>query len=287
VKPLAEQTLYELLEVPADASESEIVQAWERMQAVYGPGSLATYTLMAPDEAALLGERLEEARTVLLDPAARHDYDARLSGTSPSVSPPPARLATVTRLPGTVAAPIAAAAPPLASEQLSLLHEAAVIVLRQEVAPEQTAIRLEAVAPVSPPFAAVAAPPEPPPPSAPPAPVAAPPASAPPRHAGRPRGDAPERELFVPEGARYTGEVLRRAREARGLTVEQVCARTKILRQHVENLEADRHDRLPAPVYLRGILMALARELRLDGQKVARSYVEGITAGQERGKPPR
>ena len=80
------------------------------------------------------------------------------------------------------------------------------------------------------------------------------------------------------EETRYTGEVLRRAREARGITIAQLCERTKILRSHMENVEADRYEKLPAPVYLRGILMALAKELRLDGQRVARSYLE-VAAG--------
>jgi cytoskeletal protein RodZ len=83
-------------------------------------------------------------------------------------------------------------------------------------------------------------------------------------------------EFVIPPGARFSGELLRRAREARGLTVAQICERTKVIRHHIENLEGDRYDKLPAPVYLRGILMALAKELRLDGQKVARSYLEAM-----------
>ncbi|MFT3916244.1 MAG: helix-turn-helix domain-containing protein [Anaeromyxobacteraceae bacterium] len=49
-------------------------------------------------------------------------------------------------------------------------------------------------------------------------------------------------------------------------------------RHHLENIEADRFSALPAPVYLRGILFGLARELRLDGQRVARSYLERMAA---------
>ena len=46
------------------------------------------------------------------------------------------------------------------------------------------------------------------------------------------------------------------------------------------------HGELPAPVYVRGILMALAKELRLDGQKVARSYLEiAASAMAARGMP--
>jgi cytoskeletal protein RodZ len=99
------------------------------------------------------------------------------------------------------------------------------------------------------------------------------PSAAPPR-APRPS----EKDIFVHEGTRYTGDVLRRAREARGLTLQALSDRTKITRHHIENLEADRYDKLPAPVYLRGILLAIAKELRLDGQRVARSYAEALAA---------
>jgi hypothetical protein len=83
----------------------------------------------------------------------------------------------------------------------------------------------------------------------------------------------------VPDQTLWTGEVLRQIREARGITLPQLAERTKVTRHHIENIEADRYGLLPAPVYLRGILMSLARELRLDGQKVARSYLERFTAG--------
>ena len=49
-------------------------------------------------------------------------------------------------------------------------------------------------------------------------------------------------------------------------------------RHHIENIEGDRFEQLPASVYLRGILLSMARELRLDGQKVSRSYLERVAA---------
>jgi cytoskeletal protein RodZ len=73
--------------------------------------------------------------------------------------------------------------------------------------------------------------------------------------------------------------VLRQVRESRGITIERISERTKVVRHHIENIEGDRYGLLPAPVYLRGILLGIARELRLDGQKVARSYLEHMAAG--------
>jgi hypothetical protein len=140
-------------------------------------------------------------------------------------------------------------------------------------------IPLSTLVPVSPPFAAVAT-------QGPAAGAPAPPSSA----ALAPAPSRPprsvQREIFVPEGTRFTGDVLRRARDARGLTVQVLSERTKITRHHIENLEGDRYDKLPAPVYLRGFLMAMAKELRLDGQKVARSYLEAIAAAPEAPPPP-
>jgi cytoskeletal protein RodZ len=80
--------------------------------------------------------------------------------------------------------------------------------------------------------------------------------------------------VVIPEGAAWSGEMLRQVREARGLTTAVLSERTKVIRHHLENIEGDRFGALPAPVYLRGILLTLARELRLDGPKVARSYLE-------------
>jgi len=77
----------------------------------------------------------------------------------------------------------------------------------------------------------------------------------------------------LPPDAEFNGELLRQVREARGLTLQQVAERTRIGRAHLEKVEADRYADLPAPVYLRGILIALARELKLDAARVSKSYM--------------
>ena len=81
-------------------------------------------------------------------------------------------------------------------------------------------------------------------------------------------------DLLLPAGAPWTGDLLRRAREAKGLTVLQVSERTKIQRSHIESVEAERFEQLPPAVYLRGIVHSIATTLRLDDQAVVRSYME-------------
>ncbi|GHH03248.1 helix-turn-helix domain-containing protein [Comamonas sp. JC664] len=86
----------------------------------------------------------------------------------------------------------------------------------------------------------------------------------------------------IPSDAEFNGELLRQVREARGMTLQQVADRTRISRGHLENVEADRYSALPAAVYLRGILMNLARELGLDPLRVSKSYL--ALASEKSGK---
>lgn len=87
--------------------------------------------------------------------------------------------------------------------------------------------------------------------------------------AREPRARIPD----IPSDAEFNGELLRQVREARGMTLQQVADRTRITRSHLENVEADRYNLLPPAVYLRGILMNLARELGLDPLRVSKSYL--------------
>jgi hypothetical protein len=91
------------------------------------------------------------------------------------------------------------------------------------------------------------------------------------------RLEAPLR-LVEPSAAdpdRFDGPALRRWREARGLSVRALAERTKLSRHRVEDIEAARVGRI-APAYLRGYLAAIAKELRLDPERVTRSYLDAL-----------
>ena len=55
-------------------------------------------------------------------------------------------------------------------------------------------------------------------------------------------------ELDVPE-APSAGEQLRVAREAKGLSLEDIASQTRIPRRHLESIEQSDWTRLPAPTY--------------------------------------
>jgi hypothetical protein len=274
VKPLTEQNFYEILEVRTDAPAPEIETAYTRARELYGPGSLATYSLVAPEEAALLAARIEEARRILLDPDARARYDAGLAAAAEATE-------TAVRIAATGSGAVAAGPQrPWVAPALTPRPPPPAIEPPRTPEPEP-AKAVEPFAEKAQPE--VAAPPtsepapEPQPPAAPPVAAPATPSAAP--ILLQKEVAEPAREFPVPDGAVWSGEALRRVRESRGLSVREVCERTKVSRYHLENIEGERFTLLPAPVYLRGILQAVARELRLDGQKVARSYLERM-AGQ-------
>lgn len=73
-----------------------------------------------------------------------------------------------------------------------------------------------------------------------------------------------------------SGEFLRRAREALGLELATISEETKIGRSMLEYIEAERRDRLPAPVYLRNFTRQIATCLGLDEELVSRTYLERI-----------
>ena len=91
------------------------------------------------------------------------------------------------------------------------------------------------------------------------------------------------RPYEIPQGVVINGDLLRQVRMARGITLAQLSDRMRVSVRHLENVEGDRYGQLPAGVYLRGILMNLARELGLDGLRVSRSYLTFVDANRSKG----
>ncbi|HEX6489594.1 MAG TPA: helix-turn-helix domain-containing protein [Candidatus Dormibacteraeota bacterium] len=67
------------------------------------------------------------------------------------------------------------------------------------------------------------------------------------------------------------GSLLKEAREARGLSLEEVAAATRVRVPYLEALEHDEVHRLPAPVYARGYLRAYASLLELEPEPLVAS----------------
>ena len=68
------------------------------------------------------------------------------------------------------------------------------------------------------------------------------------------------------------GERLRNARTARGLTLEDIEAATRIKRHYLEALEREAWDELPGPTYVRGFLASYARQLGISVDEILGLY---------------
>ncbi|HTO53956.1 MAG TPA: helix-turn-helix domain-containing protein [Myxococcota bacterium] len=100
VRPLAEQSYYELLEAAPEGTPQQIERAYRIARATYAPSSTAVYSVFSADECAAILRRIEEAWAVLSDARLRREYDARLrrSEPRPGVPTTPAPpVATLTR----------------------------------------------------------------------------------------------------------------------------------------------------------------------------------------------
>jgi cytoskeleton protein RodZ len=68
------------------------------------------------------------------------------------------------------------------------------------------------------------------------------------------------------------GDLLRREREKRGLSHEQIAELTKLRRHMVAALEEEAWDKLPQPVFVKGFIKSYAKALGLDQKEVLDLY---------------
>ncbi len=68
------------------------------------------------------------------------------------------------------------------------------------------------------------------------------------------------------------GVYLRRSRERAGLSVEAVATGSRIVPRFVAALEADQHEDMPAPVYVRGFIRAYCEQVGVDPAPALRLY---------------
>jgi cytoskeleton protein RodZ len=69
------------------------------------------------------------------------------------------------------------------------------------------------------------------------------------------------------------GAFLRRARESKNVSIEQVAYATRISLKMLRALEEDDHIALPAPTFVRGYLQAYAKYVRIDTQDLRSHYL--------------
>jgi cytoskeleton protein RodZ len=94
------------------------------------------------------------------------------------------------------------------------------------------------------------------------------------------------------------GSLLRAAREAMGLPIDELASMLKVAPGKIEWLEADRHNEFPDPVFVRALAQSMCRTLKIDaapvlallpktpGQRLDKIHV-GLNAQYREGPTPR
>jgi cytoskeleton protein RodZ len=90
-------------------------------------------------------------------------------------------------------------------------------------------------------------------------------------------GDSEQPKEATPaQAAASAGQILRDARVAQDLTIEQLATELRIEARQLAALEDDRFDQIGVPVFIKGYLRQYAQRLGVDQQKVIALYGEQV-----------
>lgn len=295
------QSYYEILDVKPDASQNEIRQAYFRAKAAYGKDSAALYSLFDEHQTQLVIESIEQAYLVLSNTEKRKEYDRihgffKGSDFMPTVKKSPANSHVFSFAKG---APDQSSDPALvAAKSVFGSGSTSTMSALANRAPEEGDVDAdndnaeetkEAVSKNvrgdhhhSEDYAT-------------PRTLASAGAAGPPVQEYVTSNSFNSREnrlgivrridLMKPyersasvedEIARETmfrGEFLRKIREYKGITVDELSEFTKISRTYINCIESEEFESLPAPAYLRGFIIQIAKALKLPHDKAASAYM--------------
>lgn len=235
-----ESNHYEVLEIQTDATPQEIREAYLRLKSAYRQGSLAAYSLVSDDETHVILKKVEEAFHVLSHPEKRKEYDSSL---------------------GFIGFDFASALP--AATQKKVPVNKVVSIDRVPPMEEQTGEDL--LIPPSTDFSPNVLPTEPA--------FESTTKTAPIQNNSASDHEALIREFIMKE-TEWKGDVIRKIREMRKIGLEDLASKTKIQRKYLKAIEDENYKELPAPVFVRGFLNQLSRELKLPAEQIVNAFLE-------------
>jgi len=252
---------YELLDVHPDASPQEIRAAYLRAKTTFQKDSLAIYSLMDASDAQDMLQKIEQAYQVLSHPDRKRVYDQNFSQsmneteifpTASFSAPTPSKVVSIDRVPPMESGESDDLLVPPTTDYP--LHSTATANEARSVALTSSLDSL-------------------------------------PSHAEEPstlrseRPQDPVADLHLENQEEWTGALLRKIRELRDVPMERLIEVTRVRRSYLAAIEQDQFDKLPAPVFVRGFLMQIARELKIPSQQLVSSYLgrlEGWSVSQSR-----
>ncbi len=91
---------------------------------------------------------------------------------------------------------------------------------------------------------------------------------------------SPETDNLTLSESEWTGSAIRRVRESKRITLEDLADHTRISKAYLMALEEENFQKLPAIVYVRGFLQQISRRLKLPTEIVIKHYVERLKAAR-------
>ena len=86
-------------------------------------------------------------------------------------------------------------------------------------------------------------------------------------------------ETEISEAIEFDGGFLQRVRLYKNISIDKMSDATRISRPYLMAVETNDYKSLPAAVFVRGFIVQVARQLGLDEQKAAASYMKLFKAG--------
>jgi hypothetical protein len=270
------QSYYEILDIPPDATVEEIRAAYLRVKAAYSKDSLALYSLMDASENQRYIQQAEEAYRVLSNPEKRREYDRNHGVLLTTESLERDNVIHFDRVP-----PMEG----IDSEDLLIPPTTDIETAQKTNAPQSSlkqSYSMEHWMGTTDMACEIQSDPMRPPPTEPYSPVIKTTISSPsdppktevetkvPSYESRTQTQI-NREILTE--TEFRGSFLRKVREARQISIEEVADYTKIKRQYIEAIEEEDFNRLPAAVYVRGFVIQYAKMLRLPHDRVSSAFM--------------
>ena len=83
-------------------------------------------------------------------------------------------------------------------------------------------------------------------------------------------------DSFVASEQEWSGSAIKRIRESKRISIEDLADYTRISKNYLIALEEEAYQKLPAVVYVRGFLQQVSKRLKLPTEIVVQKYVERL-----------